>query len=278
MKELVREYVRIYGDNEWGVSTYDGNIGLINNYILPTIGETPLSEINNHFMEKYYASLLKMPAVKSTRNMDGDKMITAATVHQIHKVLRSCFRQAVKWEMMDKNPAIDATLPKYKAEEREIWTAEMLMQAIDACENKWLKVAFHLAFAATVRIGELLGLTWDCVDVSEEAIAENRAYIFINKQVERVSRNAVDELDAKEVILIFPSQRKNNKTVRLLKTPKTDTSERKVYIPKFLAQILVDIKKEQDELKDILGSEYQDYNLVMATTFGLPIGDSYLRD
>lgn len=247
VKELVREYVRIYGHNEWGVSTYDGNIGLINNYILPTIGETPLSEINNHFMEKYYASLLKMPAVKSTRNMNEDKMITAATVHQIHKVLRSCFRQAVKWEMMDKNPAIDATLPKYKAEEREIWTAEMLMQAIDACENKWLKVAFHLAFAATVRIGELLGLTWDCVDVSEEAIAENRAYIFINKQVERVSRNAVDELDSKEVILIFPSQRKNNKTVRLLKTPKTDTSERKVYIPKFVAQILVDIKKEQDE-------------------------------
>ena len=102
-------------------------------------------------MEKYYTDLLKMPAVKSSRNPDGDKLITAATVHQIHKVLRSCFRQAVKWDMMDKNPATDATLPKYKAEEREIWTAEMLMQAIDACENKWLKVAFHLAFAATVR-------------------------------------------------------------------------------------------------------------------------------
>ncbi len=110
---------------------------------------------------------------------------------------------------MDRNPATDATLPKYKAEEREIWTAEMLMQAIDACENKWLKVAFHLAFAAMVRIGELLGLTWDCVDISEEAISENRAYVFINKQVERVSKEAVEELDSKEVILIFPSQRKN---------------------------------------------------------------------
>ena len=54
----------------------------------------------------------------------------------------------------------------------------MLMQAIDACENKWLKVAFHLAFAATVRIGELLGLTWDCVDVSEEAIAETGLYLY----------------------------------------------------------------------------------------------------
>ena len=71
------------------------------------------------------------------------------------------------------------------------------------------KVAFHLAFAATVRIGELLGLTWDCVDISEEAISENRAYVFINKQVERVSKEAVEELDSKEVILIFPSQRKN---------------------------------------------------------------------
>ncbi|MCC2747732.1 hypothetical protein LK487_11960 [[Eubacterium] rectale] len=117
--------------------------------------------------------------------------------------------EAVKWDIMDRNPATDATLPKYKAEEREIWTAEMLMQAIDACENKWLKVAFHLAFAATVRTGELLGLTWDCVDISEEAISENRAYVFINKQVERVSKEAVEELDSKEVILIFPSQRKN---------------------------------------------------------------------
>ena len=278
VKELIKEYVRIYGHNEWGVATYDGNIGLINNYIIPTIGEVQLSEINNHFMEKYYTDLLKMPAVKSSRNPDGDKLITAATVHQIHKVLRSCFRQAVKWDMMDRNPATDATLPKYKAEEREIWTAEMLMQAIDACENKWLKIAFHLAFAATGRIGELLGLTWDCVDISEEAISENRAYVFINKQVERVSKEAVEELDSKEVILIFPSQRKNNKTVRVLKTPKTDTSERKVYIPGFVAQCLIDIKKEQDEVKEALGSEYTDYNLIMATTFGMPINGSYIRD
>ena len=99
-----------------------------------------------------------------------------------------------------------------------------------------------------------------------------------NKQVERVSKEAVEELDSKEVILIFPSQRKNNKTVRVLKTPKTDTSERKVYIPGFVAQCLIDIKKEQDEVKEALGSEYTDYNLIMATTFGMPINSSYIRD
>lgn len=52
VKELIKEYVRIYGHNEWGVATYDGNIGLINNYIIPTIGEVQLSEINNHFIRQ----------------------------------------------------------------------------------------------------------------------------------------------------------------------------------------------------------------------------------
>ena len=64
----------------------------------------------------------------------------------------------------------------------------------------------------------------------------------------------------------------------MLKTPKTDTSERKVYIPGFVAQCLIDIKKEQDEVKEALGSEYTDYNLIMATTFGMPINGSYIRD
>lgn len=154
LKELIEEYVQIYGHDKWGVSTYSGNVALINNYILPTIGDTKLTGINTHFMEKYYKDLLKMPAVKSTKNPDGTGTITESTVNEIHKVLRSCFRQAVKWDMMEKNPAVDATVPKAKKQEREIWTAEMLMQALEACDNKMLKIAFHLAFTATLRIGD----------------------------------------------------------------------------------------------------------------------------
>ena len=277
LKELIEEYVRIYGHDKWGVSTYAGNLSLINNYIIPTIGKTKLTGINTHFMEKYYKSLLDMSAVKSTRNIDGSGTVTEATVNEIHKILRSAFRQAVKWDLMDKNPAALATVPKAKRKEREIWTADMLMKALAACDNKMLKIAFHLAFTATLRIGELLGLTWDEMDISEEAIAGNRAYVIISKQVERVSRDAVEALNSKEIILTFPSLKKNNKTVRVLKTPKTESSARKVFIPRTVAGYLAELKLEQDEIKEALGNEYQDYNLVMATTFGLPIGDSYLR-
>lgn len=278
LQELLEEYIKIYGSDKWSVTTYSGNVSLINNYIIPTIGNTKITEINNHFLEKYYKKLLDMPAVNSTRNADGSGgTITPSTVFEIHKVLRSCFRQAVKWDMMEKNPAVDATVPKAKKQEREIWTAEMLMRALEACDNKMLKIAFHLAFTATLRIGELLGLTWDDIDISEEAIADNKAYVIINKQVERVSKDAIEALNSKEIIMIFPSQKKNNKTVRVLKSPKTDSSKRKVFIPKSVAQCLIDLKKDQEEIIEALGNEYQNYNLVMATTFGLPIGDSYLR-
>ena len=40
----------------------------------------------------------------------------------------------------------------------------------------------------------------------------------------------------------------------MLKTQKIDTGERKVYIPGFVAQCLIDIKKEQDEVKEALGN------------------------
>ncbi len=69
-----------------------------------------------------------------------------------------------------------------------MWMRETFAYALDVCENECLKLCMNLAFAGSLRIGELLGLTWDCVDISEEAIKENRAYLYVNKEVQRVSK------------------------------------------------------------------------------------------
>lgn len=103
----------------------------------------------------------------------------------------------------------------------------------------------NLAFAGSLRIGELLGLTWDCVDISEEAIKENRAYLYVNKEVQRVSKKALEELDQKDVIVIFPEEQKTNKTVRIMKTPKTESSVRKVFLPRSVAEELIAWKAQQ---------------------------------
>ena len=278
VKELLEEYVNLYGKEAWALSTYSSNVSMINNYIIPIIGGDKLENINTRFIEKYYQRLLRTPAViNPATGKRQSEYVTPATIRDIHKLLRNCFQQAVKWELMAKNPVIYATVPKYKSAKREIWTAETLMHALEVCEDDRLKLALNLAFSCSLRMGEMLGLTWDCVDISEEAIAENRAYIYVDKEVQRVDKAAIQELRGKDVILVFPEESKKNKTVRVLKLPKTESSIRKVFLPKSVAEMLVEWKKGQDKIKETPGDEYMDYNLVMSTPFGLPIGTSSIR-
>ncbi|MBS6194508.1 MAG: site-specific integrase [Clostridiales bacterium] len=279
MEDLLREYVVLYGKDNWALSTYEGNVSAINNYILPIIGDVKLTEVNTRFIEKYYQKLLKTPAViNPMMGKSKNEFVSASTVRDIHKLLRNCFQQAIKWEMMEKNPCIHATVPKHKAKKREIWDAETLLYALEVCEDERLKLAMNLSFSCSLRIGELLGLTWDCIDLSTEAIEENRAYLYINKELQRVAKEALNALDGKDVLLVFPAESKRNKTVQVLKAPKTDSSVRKIFLPKSVAEMLIAWKQEQEEIKAILGDEYMDYNLVMASTYGLPVGGSVLRN
>lgn len=278
MRDLLKEYVDLYGKDKWAVSTHSTNIGVINNYILPFIGDTKLTDISTRYLEIYYQKLLKTPAVGSPGPKKSESVfVSASTIQDVHKLLRNCFAQAVKWEMIEKNPATNATVPKHKSKKREIWTAETLMRATELCEDEMLKLAMNLAFSGSLRIGELAALTWDCVDISPEAIEEGRPYIYINKEYQRVSKESMKQLDGKDILLVFPSEGTLSKTVRVLKTPKTESSVRRIYIPKSVAGMLRRMKAEQDELKEILGPEYHDYSIVLATPYGMPVGDAVIR-
>ncbi|MDO4190029.1 MAG: site-specific integrase, partial [Lachnospiraceae bacterium] len=252
------------------LATYSANVGLIENYITPIIGDEKLEKINTRVLEKYYQKLLRTPQV-SRANCKKTNLgfVTTSTIRDIHKLLRSCFHQAEKWEIVGKNPVTNANVPKHRGKKREIWTAETLMYALEVCEDERLKMALQLSFACSLRLGELLGLTWDCVDITPEAIQNGRAYVYVNKEMQRVDKTTITELDGKDIIRIFPEVTKKNKTVRVLKSPKTESSIRKVFLPRTVAEMLVEWKKGQDKLMEMLGDEYQDFDLVMASSYGL---------
>ena len=273
----MKEYIVLYGKEHWGVSNYTKVVSMINNYIIPSIGDQKLTEINTRYLEKFYQTLSKMPGRKNPISGKAKDHVSPSTVRDVHKILRCAFQQAVKWELMEKNPAANATPPKWKKEKRKIWTAETVMYALDVCEDERLKLAISLAFSCSLRMGELLGLTWDCVDISEEAIEEERAFIFINKEAMRVEKEAIAELNGKGILLIFPEKSTLNKTVLVLKNPKTESSVRKIFLPTTVANQLVEWKKKQDETKKVLGDAYDDYNLVMTTLLGMPVSDGSIR-
>lgn len=134
-----------------------------------------------------------------------------------------------------------------------------------------LGAAINLSFACSLRMGEMLGLTWDCIDISEESLKENNASIFVDKELQRVNRDVMEVLDNKDIIRVFPRTLSNTNTSLVLKTPKTKTSVRKIFLPSTVAQMLLERKKQIDEMKELFGDEYLDYDLVFCHSSGRPM-------
>lgn len=272
VRELMSDFISIYGINTWALSTYDAKKGMIDNYINPILGDLKLSDITPRTMDKYYNNLLSMKcAQRPYFTQRNEKTVSPSNIKEIHKILRNAFNQAVKWELMPRNPVLHAALPKSEPEKRAIWNAETIFKALSLCEDDNLALAINLAFTCSLRMGEMLALTWDCVTITEESIKEGRACILVEKELQRASKEALELLDGKDVFKVFPSVLASVHTSLILKAPKTKTSVRTVYLPKTVAEMLVKHKQEQEEIKELMGSEYTEHNLVFASPYGRPI-------
>ena len=273
VNDLLDEYMSIYGVNTWAMSTYESRKSLIANYIRPLIGDMKLEDVTPRIMDKYYRDLLSVKAFSSKYVKARTEYLTPHTVREVHKTLRNAFNQAVKWELMTRNPVEHATLPKEEHKTREIWTAEVLWKPVTMIFFVWLS---NLAFSCSLRMGELLGITWDCIDISPTSIELGQASIFVEKELQRVNREAMADLDGKDIMFKFPPTFASTHTALVLKTPKTKTSVRKVFLPKTVAKMLVRRKADIEELKDLFGDEFIDFNLVFCSSNGKPIEENGL--
>ena len=97
----------------------------------------------------------------------------------------------------------------------------------------------------------MLGLTWDCVNFTNNTIR-------VNKQVQR-NKN-------------FNTNAKNKTILGFVYNTKTETSTRTIKVLPQIMSDLVEYKKEQDALKHRIGKDYYKYNLVF------PRQDGYFTD
>ena len=274
IKDFLVEFVDMYGRRKWGTSMYASNTGLIRNYINPIIGEINVQDMDARMVDKFIATLQKFKAVDCNGRRAKTEFVTPCTIEKICKLMRCAFGQAIRWGMVGRNPFIGATLPKREQKKRDIWDADTIRRALDACEDDRLYLAIHLAFACSLRFGEICGLTWDCVDISDAAIMNGNAYLKVEKVLARVDEDAVSALGEADIYFSFPAVVTGKSKTRLvLKKPKTESSVRKVWIPVTLAKLLKAWKESQDKAKAYLGDAYYDYNLVLTLDNGRPCED-----
>ena len=231
--EFLYDFVSLYGEKKWGVSMYDSQTALIANYINPIIGDMEVQAVTPRAVDGYIQTLQKTKSVSTKTRKAVTTYVSDKTIEKIIKLLRCAFKQAVRWEIIARNPFDNVILPKTEYAKRDIWTADMIRLALDKCTDSKLYVAMNLSFACSLRMGEILGLTWENVHISDEDIAADNAYVYIDKELTRASKRAIETL----------------------------------------AYILREWKRSQDELKGFLGDEYQDFDLVVALPNGRPCED-----
>ncbi len=83
-------------------------------------------------MDQYFQSLQKVKSVTSRYVHAKNEYLSVHIIREVFKLLRNAFNQAVKWEMMSRNPVVNCTIPKEEHEKREIWTAETLFKALES--------------------------------------------------------------------------------------------------------------------------------------------------
>ncbi len=272
VRELLDDYVNIYGMSKWALSTYSSTCSLIKNYIDPLIGDKKLPQITSKFVDQFYRDLQKVDyVVDGQHKRNAGKKLGPPMLFQIQKVLRSAFNRALRWEYIGKNPFEKAILPEYVTEEKAIWKADDIAKALSLCDNMRLMVAINLAFACSMRAGEIIGLQWDHVNVSEQSIREGDSWLYIDRELMRVDVSALRALEQKDVIYVFPQLLPGNKSRLVLKTPKTRSSVRKVWIPKTVAELILQWKEEQQRIKLDMGEFYTEYGLLLTQDNGRPL-------
>ena len=279
LMDFLAEYVEVYGTTKWSHSSYSSNVSLINNYVNPNIGQWKMKDITTKKMDSFFARLKTQKAVRQKGKADPG-LISDRNICEINLLLSNAFNRAVDWEYIGKNPITRNACPDRKDRKRAIWDPDTAKAAISSCKDLNLLACMHLSIACSMRVGEITGLQWRFFSFGDVENGFADASLKIEAQLQRISVKTFETLQRKQdhVKFVFPSVKSGGKTMLVLKSLKTDSSRRVVWIPQTTAAVLWKLKQEQDKLKEALGEDYQDFDMVIAQRNGRPVEGSKVDD
>jgi integrase len=135
--------------------------------IVPLIGNVMLTKLQPIQISEAYAEAVK----KGRRKGKGG--LSPRTVHHMHRVLRQALAQAVRWNMLVRNPCdllVKEDRPKIERKPVAVIDAEATMQMLEAArESRWF-VPMLLAALCGMRRGEIAALRWSDVKFDQGQI------------------------------------------------------------------------------------------------------------
>ncbi len=191
----------------------------VNRHLIPRLGSLPLAKLRPAAISKLYGDLL------TGGSLTGDKGLSPKTVRNIAGTLHKALGEGVRWGLLATNPADGIELPKWNRPRLDVYEAGEVAQLLAHADRTGdPNVAlWRLVFVMGLRRGEVLGLTWDDVDLVAGRVS--------------ISQTRVTSPDGKTYT----------------ESPKTDAGRRTAKIDPGTVDALARLKDAQDAARAALG-------------------------
>lgn len=216
-----------YWKNQVGEKAIKQYSQIVNQYILPYLGKYQLVELKplliNQLMEKL-----------------SNNGIGSRTIQLVYTIFHIALNQAVKEDLLVRNPLDRVNRPKHKNKEIEPLRETEVTQFFISCRGHRLEALFNIAFKTGMRKGEILGLKWSDINWEEKSVR-------VQRQVQRIS--------GKGLVLVHP---------------KTQSSIRTIYLGEDAILALKKHSEQQYLEQQIAGKKWQENDLVFPSRVGTP--------
>lgn len=210
--------------NNLSINTYEEYELKIKKHIKLCLGNIKLDKLKPLQIQNFYT--LKLEQGLSER-----------TIISFHKIIHRALEQALKWQLVLNNVSNGVEKPKVKKKKIEFLDEKEINLLLKVSKETRLYIPILLGVYTGMRRGEILGLTWDNIDLKNNSIKIEKSLSSTKKGI------------------IFTDT-------------KTETSKRTIAIPKEITQILKKQQLKQLKNKMRLGNLYQDNNLVCSKDNG----------
>lgn len=235
VRDYLDRWLADYARASVAPKTFERYAEIVRCHLAPALGEHPLSELRPLDIQSYYSR-----ALQSGRH-DGKGGLSLRTILHHHRILRQALQQAVKWQLLARNPA-DAVEPPHPRRKEMLALDEpqiaMLLEA--ARPNRLLHLSVLLAVTTGMRRGEILALRWRDIDFEPGVLSV---------------RQSLEETKAG---LAF-------------KEPKSEKARRTIALPELAIEGLRRRKADQARVKLMMGRSYEDHDLVCCQDDGRPL-------
>jgi integrase len=208
--------------------TLDDYCEKLNRYVRPVIGTQKLSDVRSLDVQAIYSAM-------------ANRSLSPRTIRYTHAILASAFRQAVRWNMLVRNPSDAVELPRLERKEMQALAPSEVTRFLNAAAEDEHTALFAFAVATGMRPEEYLALKWTDLDLEARTATVTRTLVW----------------------------RKGGGWY--YGEPKTARSRRTIMFPEPVAKLLRTHRAKQAEIKLKAGHAYQSEQLVFATYEGTPL-------